>query len=72
MVFAVPYLPLLGPEFLPMVQDERTATQKPGNPLDQLTYLVDSMSHIVRAFHSTYVSWLFLNGGEGGAFIIGR
>src|SRR3954462_14545940 len=50
-------------------QDERTTTRGPRNPLDQLTCLVDSMSHIVRAFHSTYASWLFLNGGEGGAFI---
>src|SRR3954468_19150090 len=50
-------------------QDERTATRGPGNPLDQLTCRVDSMSHIVWAFHSTYASWMFLNGGEGGAFI---
>src|SRR4051812_37246352 len=67
--FAVPYLPLLGPEFLHMVQDERTSTRGPGSPLDQLTCRVDSMTHIVRAFHSTYAYWLFLNGGEGGAFI---
>src|SRR3954464_13452924 len=67
--FAVPYFPLLGPEFLPWDQDKCTTTRGPGNPLDQLTCRVDSMSHIVRAFHSTYASWLFLNGGEGGAFI---
>ena len=73
MVFLVPCSSPVGTEFLPLEPRRAYNHMGPGKPHEQLTCLVDSMSHIVRAFHLAYTLKTFSKeGGEGGAFITGR
>ena len=50
-VFVVPCSPPIGTEFLPLEPRRAYDHTGPRKPHEQLTCLVDSMSHIVRAFH---------------------
>ena len=58
-VFVVPCSPPLGTEFLPLEPRRAYNHTGPGKPHGQLTFLVDSMSHIVRAFHLAYALKMF-------------